>query len=358
MPKPLSCRPVIVGPFPGPLHGVSVIDAQLAERMAGKGLDPERIDLAPASARPGAAYHLGRMWKTLKGALAILSASRRRYVMSVDGGLGIFYNLILAKAARAKSQEVLLYHHSTRYVLEDSAPMRRLLAVAGPRAPQVFCSPAMAGMFEARYGARPRLIVGNCAWVAPPPQGQGGGGFTLGFLSTLTAEKGLERALATLRAARAAGLKAQLHLAGPVVDAQSQAMLDAAKSEFGSALTVMGVLTGAGKAAFYGGLDVFLFPSLYPHETQSLVVPEALAAATPVIAFDHRFVGEVVGEGGLLIPRGQDFAANALSYIAAGRDEATRQQRRAKALAQYRRERAKAEGQVDRLIDWARGGDL
>jgi glycosyltransferase involved in cell wall biosynthesis len=352
---------MIVGPFPGPLHGVSVIDAKLAARMEQGGTQPGRIDLAPATARLGPAYHLGRLSKALGGALAILAARlgpRRRYVMSVDGGLGIFYNLILAWAARATGQEMLLYHHSTRYVLAESGPMRRLLSAVGKSAPQVFCSPAMADLFEARYGARPRLIVSNCAWVDPPPEGQGGNGFDLGFLSTLTPEKGLSRALATLRTARAAGLDAHLRLAGPVVDAASAAIIAAAKAEFGPALTVMGVVTGDGKAAFYGGLDVFLFPSLYPHETQSLVVPEALAAGTPVVAFDHRFVGEVVGDGGLLIAPDQDFAAAAVAFIAAGRDGAVRTERRRKARAYYARERAKAEGQVERLIGWATGEAL
>jgi len=139
------------------------------------------------------------------------------------------------------------------------------------------------------------------------------------------------------------------------MDGAARALLAKAEAEFGPALRCHGVLTGADKAAFYGGLDFFLFASLYPHETQSLVVPEALAAGTPVVAFDHRFVGEVLGQGGLLVAPGDDFALRAAQFVLAARATGLRQARRAAARAQFDAERARAEGQIDRLIAWARG---
>ena len=206
---------------------------------------------------------------------------------------------LLALAARVTGQGMLLYHHSSRYVQDASSLMRLLLAAAGPEAPQVFCSPKMAALFRNNYGATgPVLIVGNAAWVDPPALGQGSAnGLRLGFLSSLTLEKGLGRALATLRHARGQGLEAELVLAGPLVDSEARMLLEQAQAEFGPALSYRGVLTGTDRASFYGALDVFLFPSLYAHETQSLVVPEALAASTPVIAYDHRYVGEMLGQG-------------------------------------------------------------
>jgi glycosyltransferase involved in cell wall biosynthesis len=347
--------PVLVGPFPGPVHGVSVINAKLAERMAAGGIAPLRIDLAPPAGARGLAYHLTRAARTLAGIARILTAGRRRYVISLDGGWGLFYNLLLAVAARLRGQGLAYYHHSTAYVLADSILMRALVAVAGPGAPQIFCSPAMAKLFAARYGGGGTLIIGNAAWVDPVAPGAGSSdGLQLGFLSTLTLEKGLGRAIETLRLLRGRGLAARLDLAGPVVDAAAGTLLAQAQAEFGGTLRLNGVLSGAEKAAFYGGLDVFLFASLYPHETQSLVVPEALAAGTPVVAYDHRFVGEVLGQGGLLIPPGQDFAAEASSFILAS-DSEVRAKRRAAALAQFETERTRAQGQVERLIAWACG---
>jgi glycosyltransferase involved in cell wall biosynthesis len=348
--------PVLVGPLSGPVHGVSVINAALAKAMTAQGLAVETIDLAPAHATRGLAYHATRAGRVARGMVRIALARDRRFVMSVDGGGGLIYNIGLALAARLAGQPIALYHHSTRYVLADSGLMRLLTAIAGPAALHVFCSSEMARLFRRRYGGPwPVLIVSNAAWVEEYPPGDGTpSGIHLGFLSTLTEEKGLGRVLETWRACRS--LAPTLALAGPLVDERAGRLVEGARSEGGTALQVRGVLTGEEKAEFYRGLDVFLFPSLYPHETQSLVVPEALAAGTPVIAYGHRFVGEILGQCGLLVPVGEDFAAAAASYIAAGREPSVRMARRAVALAQYRAQRTLARGQVERLIGWACGG--
>ena len=332
--------------------------------MAECGLNPERLDLSPGLRTRGVAYHATRLRRSLAGFVRILIAplnGRRRYVMSVDGGGGLAYNILLVLAVRLSGQAVLLYHHSTNYVLADSALMRLLLAMVGRRTRHVFCSAQMAALFRERYGSTgPIMIVSNAAWVDPQPSGTGSAdGVCLGFLSSLTLEKGLGRALDTLRASRLVGLDARLLLAGALTNVPAQILVQQAKAEFGTALEVRGVLQGKAREEFYAALDVFLFPSLYAHETQSLVVPEALAAGTPVIAYDHRYVGEMVGQGtsqgGMLIPVADDFVARATDFIAAGQDEAVRGSRRVAALTQYQVAHSQAEGQVEQLIAWASG---
>jgi glycosyltransferase involved in cell wall biosynthesis len=169
----------------------------------------------------------------------------------------------------------------------------------------------------------------------------------------LSLEKGLGRAIETLRLLRGRGVLAQLELAGAASDPQAEALIARAGQEFGDALIVCGVLQGQAKAGFLSGLDYFLFPSLYPHETQSLVVPEALSAGVPVIAFDHRFVGEVLGEGGLLLPSGANFSQAASDWIIAGQD--ADEERRRHARGQFEAGRREAAGQVDRLVAWSLG---
>jgi glycosyltransferase involved in cell wall biosynthesis len=354
-----SALPVLVGPFCGPVHGVSVINNALYAIMAQRGPAPAIIDLSPGLRARGPAYHAARMGRTVWGVLRILGAAfsgrRRHYVMHLDGGGGLVYNIALALALRLTSQRMLFYHHSSHYVLADSALMRLLLAVAGSP-PQSFCSGKMAGLFCARYGARGQtLVINNAAWVADVEGGRrnNDGRLRLGFLSALSLEKGVGRAIETLRLLRGRGIAAELALAGPAGDPAARALIEKARSEFGSALIVRGVVQGPDKDAFLAGLDYFLFPSLYPHETQSLVVPEALSAGIPVIALDHRFVGEVVGQGGLLVPPDADYAARAVDWILAGQGEI--EERRRRARRQFEAERAQAAGQVDRLLAWSMG---
>ena len=356
-----SCvLPVLIGPFSGPVHGVSIINNALCAIMRARGVAPAIIDLSPGLRARGPAYHAARLGRTGWGVLRVLGARlagpRRRYVMHLDGGGGLFYNIVLALALRVTGQAVLFYHHSSHYVLADSRLMRVALRVAGG-APQLFCSEKMAGLFSQRY--RPRgetLVINNAAWIAPiagAPRRDRQGSLRLGFLSALSLDKGVGRAIETLRTLRRRGVPAELALAGAISDARVRDLLDMAGREFGPALSVLGMVQQAEKDAFLAGLDYFLFPSLYPHETQSLVVPEALSAGVPVIAYDHRFVGEVVGEGGILIPSSADYAGNAADWIEAGGDALD--ERRGRARRQFAAERQEAAGQVDRLIAWSLG---
>jgi glycosyltransferase involved in cell wall biosynthesis len=352
--------PVLIGPFSGPTHGVSVINRQLASRLRGKGSPVRCLDLSPGHRPRGPAYHAVRAARTGRAFLRILLApfhGRHRYVMSLDGGGGLLYNLVLMLALRLTGQTVALYHHNSRYVMADSRLIRAVLRLANAATLQVFCSQAMAAQFADRYGVRGRvLIVSNVAWVAKDGPGPGSGhGARMGYLSALTAEKGLGRALETFRAARKAGLAAELWVAGSGASAAMQAVLDQVQAEFGPALRLAGPLSGAEKTAFYAALDVFLFPSLYHHETQSLVVPEALAAGTPVVTFDHHFVAELAH--GLVVPPTADFAAAAVRYLATGQEPAVRQARRAEARSRFEDAFAPAAAQAERLLAWAQGGD-
>jgi glycosyltransferase involved in cell wall biosynthesis len=188
-----------------------------------------------------------------------------------------------------------------------------------------------------------------------PGTGRPGNGrpFRLGFLSALSLEKGLGRAIDTLRILCQRGANVELAVAGAASDPAARRLLDEAGAEFGSALLVRGLLQGRESDAFRAELDYFLFPSLYPHETQSLAVPEALSAGVPVIAYDHRFVGEVVGKGGLLVQPAADYGAAAADWIEAGHGALEEWRRRAR--EQFQASRTEAAGQVDRLMAWSLG---
>jgi glycosyltransferase involved in cell wall biosynthesis len=346
----------IVGSFPPPVHGVSTINQALFDLLRIRGVPVSKIDLSPGQSRWWT-YHPMRVFRVILGAYRILSAAsgaERRYLMSLDGGSGLLYNVVLALAVRLRKQALLLYHHSSGYIWSDSRCMRLLLKAAGDEAIHVMCSARMWSSFRERYRVQAQgIVVNNSAWVPLPVLGdpKKTGRLRLGHLSGLTDEKGLGRVIETLRAVHRRNIGAELVLAGAPQDSAAQMTITQAKAEFGDALHYMGVVTGDAKVAFYKDLDYFLFPSLYPHETQSLVVPEALAAGIPVIAYDHRFVGEVLGGGGCLIPADSFFAAAAAEWIVLGNSI----ERRTAARAQVESAREEAKGQIDLILGWAAG---
>src|SRR4051812_29921052 len=103
-----SALPVLVGPFCGPVHGVSVINNALYVLMAQRGPSPAIIDLSPGMRPRGPAYHAARVGRTAWGVLRILGAAlgapRRRYILHLDGGGGLVYNIALALALRLTGQ--------------------------------------------------------------------------------------------------------------------------------------------------------------------------------------------------------------------------------------------------------------
>ena len=104
-----------------------------------------------------------------------------------------------------------------------------------------------------------------------------------------------------------------------------------------------GVCTGSDLADAYHAMDVFAFAS--KSETQGMVLVEALAAGTPVVAVDAPGAREVVrdGENGRLLDQAdvESFAAALAEMMTADKDEAEKLRRRAKQSARpFHRDRS------------------
>lgn len=117
-------------------------------------------------------------------------------------------------------------------------------------------------------------------------------GSYLAFLGRLTKEKGPETAI---RIARAAGM--QLRIAAKIPRSETgyfKAILEPQID--GERVRLVGEVDDAGKKEFLGGAAALLFPINWP-EPFGLVMIEAMACGTPVIAFRSGSVAEVVEDG-------------------------------------------------------------
>ncbi len=117
------------------------------------------------------------------------------------------------------------------------------------------------------------------------------GGY-LAFLGRVSREKGLERAIAI---ARAVGLPLKIAAKVDAVDKayfeqEIRPMLDGPGIEF------VGEIDERAKTRFLGEAQALLFPIDWP-EPFGLVMIEAMACGTPVLAFRHGAVPEVVEDG-------------------------------------------------------------
>ncbi|HVM99283.1 MAG TPA: glycosyltransferase family 4 protein [Caulobacteraceae bacterium] len=123
-------------------------------------------------------------------------------------------------------------------------------------------------------------------WFCPRPQGY------LAFLGRMSPEKGPDRAIAI---ARRLGMPLKMAAKVDVADApyfhrEIEPLLDHPLIEY------VGEIGDAEKPAFLGGAHALLFPICWP-EPFGLVMIEAMACGTPVIAFGCGSAPEVVDEG-------------------------------------------------------------
>ncbi len=114
----------------------------------------------------------------------------------------------------------------------------------------------------------------------------------LAFLGRISPEKGLDRAI---RIAAAAGMK--LKVAAKVDKADEDYYRDQIKPLLGAGhVEFIGEINDAQKPAFLSGAHALLFPIDWP-EPFGLVMIEAMACGTPVIAFNRGSVPEVMDDG-------------------------------------------------------------
>src|SRR5690606_20918356 len=114
----------------------------------------------------------------------------------------------------------------------------------------------------------------------------------LAFLGRISPEKRLDRAI---RIARRAGMPIRI---AAKIDAVDRAYFQEAIQPLleGPDVDFIGEITDAQKSDFLGGARAVLFPIDWP-EPFGLVMIEAMACGTPVIAWNCGSVPEVVDEG-------------------------------------------------------------
>lgn len=122
------------------------------------------------------------------------------------------------------------------------------------------------------------------------PLGGGGGGY-LAFLGRISPEKRVDTAI---RVARAVGMP--LKIAAKVDRVDTAYYAETIQPLLGPGVEFLGEIGGDEKAAFLGAARALLFPIDWP-EPFGLVMIEALACGTPVIALRRGSVAEVLDEG-------------------------------------------------------------
>ena len=195
----------------------------------------------------------------------------------------------------------------TFHAYSTSALLNRFAAdVAGARRlykklhVRIAVSEAARWTAESFYGGSYRIVpngVDVSAARAAPPTDERSGGLQILFVGRAEARKGLPVLLRAFEALRGAGVDARLIVAGATEDEVDPLLLDR------EGVRVVGRVSEEEKWRLLGEADVLAAPSL-GGESFGMVLTEAFASGTPVVASDIAGYRDVVRDGvdGALVP--------------------------------------------------------
>jgi glycosyltransferase involved in cell wall biosynthesis len=309
--------------LPGPMTGMTIATAKVISALQAAG--PVRIyDLSMAATSKGWKWRLAKSFKTLFAAWKILTWPREPgelcYLVP-NAARGLWQTWLLTFAAKLRGFRVALHHHVFSYFSSRSWLMARVQKLLGPRDVNVLLAADMVEPLRRHYASQAReLIVPNgylldsMAETTSHPAMQRPLS-CLGHISNLSLEKGLDLVIETFARLKDHGHSVRLRIAGPLAGRREQEIMKEAQRRFPDDLDYLGPVYGEQKEQFLASVDVMLFPTRYPNEAQPLVICEALAHASPVIAYGRGCIPSLLPAGGIVIPPAEDFTGQAVNVI-------------------------------------------
>ena len=305
----------VTGPFPPPVHGMAVATELLAEAL-GERFQVRRFNIA-ARRLTGLkvldipARMLGALW-TL-ASFAWLSFRRRPevVVIALSVGYAKMFDLACIAIGLLASRPIYITHHS--FVVFNRGTPDRLIKIALPllrRCKHIaLCERMKLDLISAwNIGDANVAVLSNAALVristanlevgAPSIQSVRRGAYHLGFIANLCAEKGLWTFLDTVGRLQAIGHTVVATIAGPIEPADAllekelKQRLHAMKN-----ISWLGAVHGRERTRFYQELDLLVFPTAYPNESEPLVILEALAHGVPVMTTPRGCIASSLADG-------------------------------------------------------------
>lgn len=311
----------MVGPHPPPLHGAAAINVAVRDRLLKAGAQPRTINIGSNTLSRSLAARLKRLPRVLGGVLLLAAMRNVRggaLYLSVSGGRGQAYELLVLAIARIRGLRIFMHHHSFAYLKSPRWLTRWVVALSGREAVHVTLSAEMARRLCTLYSARRCTCVSNSVFMMSRNRSLADVGRrlrVLGFISNLAPEKGVFEFLRLAAEVRRCGLPLLGRLAGPWRDSSVEAEARAQLASLPS-VEYLGPKYGKEKDAFLGGIDVLIFPTLYADEAEPVVVHEAMSRGIPVIAYGRGAIPEIVGEEcGKVIPESERFVPAALQQL-------------------------------------------
>ena len=301
-----------VGPLPPPVHGFSEINRRMLLALREKHFVLV-FDMAPHSNQLS---FVNTWWRFLVYALRNKPSA---LYLALSGGSRQWVDLAFLLVARLRGIPIFVHHHSFSYLNKKIPSASLCLRFLRSATHIVLCS-CMGEKLISQYALDQRnlRVLSNAAFLEDIACPEINTPFTsslrLGFLSNITAEKGIHEFFSVLRKASSVGLALKGVIAGPV----DASIRDSFAASLAASANVrhIGPVYGADKKSFFANIDVLFFPTRYPNEAEPVTILEALGHGVPVIAFDRGCIGGMLPDSaGQVINYSAHFVEQAIAAI-------------------------------------------
>ncbi len=321
---------VFIGPLPPPVTGMTAMTSAVVQALQEQG-PVTCFNWSRNKPLKGVRWKLARVWGVSKSICGLLWRGRRPgdvLYYPANSGWGMVYDMVFVSLARLLGYRTVLHHHVYSYLDQYDRRMALVNRLLGSRGAHAVHCEKMKQDFLNQYqtdaqflkvlptivslslSSEEREARENIASVRSPRPT-----FTIGFLSNLSMQKGIQDVLRTFEILEGcSAIDVRLLLAGPCMNAAIGRMVDDAEKRWPEQVEFRGPVYGEEKSQFFSEVDVLLLPT--QTESWGIVLTEAMATGCPVIANDRGCVSYIIRDGcGMLVAFEEDFVSLAVGQI-------------------------------------------
>ena len=236
--------------------------------------------------------------------------------ISLSGGLRQVIDSFFILISLLRGFRIFVHHHSFAYLTKKTICSRfSMLLLAGSQ--HIVLCERMKVLLCRRYNVdfdNVRILSNSAFFELPNKEiilNASNQGFTFGFLSNISPEKGFFEFIALIERLREKGFLVEGLIAGPLdrdVEAVFKKRVNASNY-----VKYIGPVYGLDKSDFFSKIDLFVFPTKYVNEAEPLVLWEALEAGVPVMASARGCIESMLKDNyGLIIYNSYSFVDEAV----------------------------------------------
>jgi glycosyltransferase involved in cell wall biosynthesis len=287
-----------IGPKAPPVTGYANIVNSLNSCLNKKNINTTYLSTVPSFFSK---LFPGLMWKLLRSLyllliiplVIIMTPFHKIIYININGGIGLFFDLIITMFSRLMRKKIYLHHNSYSYLNKNNSLARHVFKAAGSNVIHVVNSTSMKKTLKSQYKEVSKVeVISNASILSLDKpdyfsfdvrclEQRTDDKINFGFMGYMDEHKGIDLFCETISHLIGEGVSLNAIAVGPV---HNEVFFNNIKEKFSDIVEFRGPVYGEDFAHFFQEVDILLFPSKYKNEAEPLTVYHALCAGVPVLS--------------------------------------------------------------------------